>query len=658
MKMLKNSFLGIVAILTISACGPGPGPDAISSHPTLSGQAGSCTTLCHSAQSTISPDPIRTNGTGTAGKHVAHVQSRGIVCDVCHSNYFSQLTHFNGTLDTGNASAGIVNFNLTGPTGSWTTAGRGIGTCSSVACHGPVVMDWYGTAGFTLPSCQTCHTSGFDAALDPVATNGAGTSGKHGIHVTDHAIPCERCHNGYTTDNTHTDGVLNVGDPNVSLVSFDATNPTGTWTNAVGPQTGSCAALDCHNGVTLGWYSTNTWTTPTDCRACHGAPAGTRRQVLAGAATGTGGDFNQQSHHIIDYANRNVEKVSVPADCLVCHDMATHMSGTVRLRNKDNAGQVVVYQPASPASLEPFCLSCHDTGGAATETVPLKPFANGNTLGAGLNVAGNKISGYWNSAFTTHKNNGLTCAGTGAPNTGCHGSNGAINGHGSVSRGLLAQNMTFTIGSSASFNANDYKLCFNCHDNYPAVTKEVVLGYRLGGNYDKVPTVEVPPTPYYTAGIQSLFRDRFIALPANFPAYWLGINQPYNNNFEFAAVPGLIGIQLPLHNFHLLGIEDLGLPSPPNQLTWKYRGDAAQTGRITCTACHNVHGTTNGIRNTYDEFQLTRGTGVSPDLFVTFPGAAALTPIMTLYPFNCAGDCHGANGLTTPMNYWHTPANE
>ena len=346
----------------------------------------------------------------------------------------------NGTLETGKPSVPTVNINVAGIPGTWTnTLGPGAGSCSSVACHGPVVLDWYGTRG--LPDCITCHTG----TLDPVTTNGASMSGKHQLHVGKYNIPCSKCHAAYPDAPGHMSGSLDTGNASVSLVSFDAANPSGMWVHDTGPRTGSCAALVCHNSEIVDWYSTAIWTMPVACSTCHGSATGTRRQVL-----GAGGDFNKESHHVINYAARTSEIIT-DNDCRVCHNMENHTSGTVRLAHKDTS-QVVVYEQSNPASLEPFCLSCHDGNGAADEPSPFKPFSSPNVLGAGLNKAGNKIAGYWNSASTAHKSSGLTCAGAGSPNTGCHGSNRTINMHGSASRGLLAQNMTSPINPTALFN--------------------------------------------------------------------------------------------------------------------------------------------------------------------------------------------------------------
>ena len=386
--------------------------------------------------------------------------------------------------------------------------------------------------------------------------------------------------------------------------------------------------------------------------SCHTATLGSRRPII-----GAGGDFGGNAlvvtHHVAGSADPTASQ------CLVCHDNSSHMSGIVRLRQADT-GTVIPYDPATPSTLEPFCLACHDSNGAiATATnpaAPFSPFADGAAIGTMPYIASRTVASSWNGS-STHRAQGLTCAGTGAAGTGCHGSGGAINMHGSMNSGLLTNRMNFQIPlvSFAAFSADpvgssfaydNYKLCFDCHDSSTALTKEVVLGYLQGGAYD-VPLVA--PTPYFNpAGIQSLFRERYLSDPNDYPPAWGGVNQPYYNDTMFTDG------NMALHNFHLIGFRSILYPQI-NELTWKYRGDPARIGRITCTACHNVHGTEVAtIRSTYPELGLESFTGVGADIYTSiYPFITELT--VTSPPMNCAVGCHGVAGQTS---YWHTPSGE
>ncbi len=374
---------------------------------------------------------------------------------------------------------------------------------------------------------------------------------------------------------------------------------------------------------------------------CHISQVGSRRPVI-----GADGDFASNpavaSHHVAGGSDPTSDQ------CLVCHDLSQHTLGTVLLRNADT-GTTVTYNPAAPSTLEPFCLSCHDADGALLSTLTatgLTPFNDGAALGAMPYQAGITIASSWNGS-STHRSMGLTCAGTGTVNTGCHGRSGTVNAHGSVNRGLLTNTMNFQIPLeslatysagrtvAASYNENNYKLCFDCHANYSTVTKEVVLGFLSGGVYD----IFKEPTPFSTTTQTSQFRD-----------HWNGTASPFYSDTMFNDP------YLALHNYHLLGFESQSAIVPPgvNALQWKYRGDPAMIGRITCTACHNVHGTSVlTIRSTYEALGLQQFTN-GGDVYVSL-GPLLQPGDFLNAPMNCAIDCHGHAGQTS---YWKIPGGE
>ncbi len=189
--------LGIAFAATVlPSCNSNPGPDAISSRKPAA-VAWSCTSTCHNA--TLSPDPLTTNGTGTAGKHVKHVTFLGLDCDRCHLNYGISGTHMNGTLDTENPAINIVSFDFVNPVGFWTNdAGPGTGDCSSLACHGTEVPPWYGA--WTRPDCFVCHYAPIRIRRQITSTGGdfGQNINKVSHHVTGAADPssnqCLVCH--------------------------------------------------------------------------------------------------------------------------------------------------------------------------------------------------------------------------------------------------------------------------------------------------------------------------------------------------------------------------------------------------------------------------------------------------------------------------------
>jgi hypothetical protein len=112
--------------------------------------------------------------------------------------------------------------------------------------------------------------------------------------------------------------------------------------------------------------------------------------------------------------------------------------------------------------------------------------------------------------------------------------------------------------------------------------------------------------------------------------------------------------RMALHNYHLLGFESrpIVVPSGVNALQWMYRGNPAWIGRITCTACHSVHGTTAPtIGGTYELFGLVSVTA-GTDVYVSSGTGSFVNA-----PSNCAVNCHGP-AWPTPSIYWKSPAGE
>ncbi len=594
-------------------------------------------TDCHSINSSI--NPILINGSGTQGKHLNHVSNSGIDCETCHSGYKSTSSHINGSLDAGNSSILITLFNSMNPSGQWTDdTGPGTGSCSSLTCH--IDADWYGTAPF---GCTACHYSG--SAIDPLILNGSGTGGKHLKHVTERGIPCGKCHYNYKSMSTHADGSLDADNSSILITLFDSTNPSGSWTGDTGANTGSCASLACHGGSTVDWYGTGTWTLPA-CDTCHGAAVGTRRQV-----TGAGGDFNRTSHHVLDYTDPSNQLVT-EADCLICHDQSGHMGGKVRLKDKDNTGTQIVYDPEDPSSLEPFCLSCHDSDGATTEGSPLSPFSSSSILGTppyirGLLIEDNWLKTYGHGTKGNHApGDRLTCMGSGSPGTGCHGNGGSINAHGSVNEVIGAKEYKYSL-DSGYYDETWFSLCFDCHSNYPGMTKEDTLGVKAGGNLDNEawlnncsschfsfnPTTNAFP-PYYTGGVTTHFADHD---EAGDP--W-GLNDGAN---PYIPMP----TDNNLHWLHLGMYVSL------------YRG-LSGARLVTCSNCHSVHGSNTPYGAVHDEMGYINVSDGNGNIYGQMKAEAydetdGTPDYLSSYPTYCDMSCHDKTG---PTRSWFSPLTE
>lgn len=602
---------------------------------------GSGCTACHAPGSWI--DPLTTNGTGDRGKHIAHVTKKGIECTVCHTDYNKKPNHGNGVYGKLETDP-IVYYDSSNPSASWDNGGK---VCSGMNCHGSV--GWYATGAI---DCAICHAPG--STYDPLTINGTGLYGKHVKHVSERGMACTKCHYGYTGLTTHANGVLDTMDPATGITFFDATNPSGTWSGDTGPRTGGCASLSCHGPSALGWYGTDSWVLP-DCSVCHRNAIGGRRQVFDtnGDGTGSGGDFNLPSHHVINY-NARTNQIITTADCVMCHDMGVHMGGAVRLKHKDNSGQVVVYDPAQSSSLEPFCLSCHDSNGASVEPgKEFQPFTDPNTLGVIPNTAGITIKDNWVKT-SSHKVQGLTCMGNGQPGTGCHGNNGAINGHGSNNYGLLSRTMNFQINAPSAYNANDYDLCFDCHYYYPGKRKEDILGVRQGGGYD------------YNHGIYT----RSGSIPFGYPPYYIDSVISHFIDSDGRGMDTTKYVRKnQLHWYHL-GIR---LHSSGTNVAsgWLYRGvgsvnDGCTTChpihsaniigmKITCISCHSVHGSNTSYGMVYDEFNITHDADETAGHMGMYRSNMVNAPV-----FCGATLCHcGYSGSGTDHRFYNfNPSNE
>jgi hypothetical protein len=193
MNRHRNRIVAALALVAAAyACDSGRGTDSLYD---LGG--GGCV-QCHNASVAPGMDPLLTNGSGTAGKHVKHVQNRGIACETCHNGYYPLVTHMNGTFDTGNPAVGIVLFDSSNSAGTWTNdTGPGTGSCASVACHGGFQLDWYGAG---LPSCAACHSAAMGSRRQVMGAGGdfGANPARLSHHITGTADPtpaqCEVCH--------------------------------------------------------------------------------------------------------------------------------------------------------------------------------------------------------------------------------------------------------------------------------------------------------------------------------------------------------------------------------------------------------------------------------------------------------------------------------
>ncbi|MDA8077543.1 MAG: CxxxxCH/CxxCH domain-containing protein [Nitrospiraceae bacterium] len=572
-------------------------------------------TACHGGD----PSASQTIGTGS---HGTHVQTYRYDCSLCHATtvsdsrtltsatYVGSLTygyrnHANGWVNVAFWSSIASEGTYAGQSSplNYRAPGTAYAACGNTYCHsngtsvatGAIPSNNSPNWGGVSAVCTSCHN------YSPDYSNG---NPKANSHVQHGLMTCEKCH--WLT--TQTGSAITDYSKHANR-RYDVGNSAGTIIYSYSASGGSCSGP-------FGCHSSSAWGGPpktldfSDCISCHKTAMNSRRQIVDsnGDGTGAGGDFLKTSHHVYPAAGTLQN-----ADCRVCHDTSQHPGGAIRLIDADT-GAIYTYDPANPVTAEPFCLSCHDSNGA---NGTMSPFSDGKALGVTPYRASTDIKNNWNKTYG-HKQKGLTCLGNGNTNTGCHS-----NGHGSANVGLLGRSLTLPNASTKYYRSSDeasYDACFACHSNYQRVTKEAVMGYRQGGNYDV--NGDGPP-PYNILNILTKFRDR----------NGQGSGKVYDDITYFSGQ---------FANLHYYHVQSGG---------WSYRGSVSSS--ISCTACHSVHGSNTQSGWVYDELQYTRYTDTGGDQY----GTMALLNYSQLanHPTNCAFNCHNYFGQTYN---WSDPSGE
>ena len=291
------------------------------------------------------------------GEHMdGQVELNGNACNACHGSATNAAPPVNlaGASDTNSVGVGAHQSHLVGG------AIRGPLGCSS--CH---------VVPAAVTSLGHLDAAPADVSFGVLAVVGGATPS------WDHAT--QQCSNTYCHGAN-----LNAG----------GTNHTPRWTTVDGSQMvcGTChgnpppaphpASNDCATchpatvnadgtiNVAGGTHVNGaTEIDGTNCLACHASAqsAGLVRRQVVGAA----GDFVKTSHHV---TNGTVNQVVAVGDCSACHDQTAHMGladPQVLLRDADGAASVTFN--GQGASLETFCLACHD----ADSEAGVAPFSDG-----------------------------------------------------------------------------------------------------------------------------------------------------------------------------------------------------------------------------------------------------------------------------------------
>ena len=201
-----------------------------------------------------------------------------------------------------------------------------------------------------------------------------------------------------------------------------------------------------------------------DCHAQAQPSSGQYRRQVAG----TGGDFERTSHHVTD---GTTTEIVTAEDCEVCHDQGNHQSNSdpqVLLNDPDlGPGYSITYDNTG-ASIEGFCLGCHDADGSLAYDADSNPVNGYQPFSDGRDPP--DIESDWSTS--SHGTSTVTELTTDKC-LACHGGLDSTltesvtdhNVHGASFPSLLSE----LVANELVANSEE-ALCFACHDGSPAAT--------------------------------------------------------------------------------------------------------------------------------------------------------------------------------------------
>lgn len=424
---------------------------------------------------------------------LARIYSNQIVCSTCHNQHSNTITPFLRTANTEDALC--LNCHSARDIRRYgdNTANRGSHPVG--IAYTPGTDPRFQTTTFPLSAsgkvvCSTCHATHYatsndgnvlrSATVDANCTNCHIERGTRRL-VSHEGLSCTTCHYAHETGSNNILLIRdNITTPTLGIKSvvFTGNTTAANYGDGTTPFNGVCevchtTAVDHYQSASGGTADARHLPSPqkcvnchphnqgfspqTDCFACHNAvtdkpgigPAGGRRQIVdnLGNGTGTGGDFKMTSHHFLG---------SIPTinDCLLCHYMGDHKKGTVKLLDPDQGYlSVITYNPANKASVDDFCLNCHDANGAGGD---LTPFSDNVTVP----VVDKTM---W--LASAHKGKPYGCM-------DCHD-----NGHGSTKRNMLGPYNYSGTGTGTDVTNEEEGFCLTCHGSGGAATVQVHLAF-------------------------------------------------------------------------------------------------------------------------------------------------------------------------------------
>lgn len=389
--------------LVETAFGPDSSP-AVTPHvmlPITIVDAGGCG-ACHGNPPV--DNATRDASTGTfPGSHNKHAGTYGFACTKCHVDN-TTYNHRNSDINMNPAGINGEGTYTKGTSWAQTNSPAPFGTCTNFYCHskgtivatgGAPTVDNPPTWGGTV-NCNSCHTAPPDYANNTPKKN------SHMYHPTE----CQKCHRGTTSDGATITGVARHNNKFYNLSA--SANQFDTYSFAT--TGGTCKNVDCHAAQNGTWGVTTF-----ACLDCH-------KKVIT-KTLGSGGtlrnvttDFKRLSRHVSNStgAAGNAGTLIVTKwDCIVCHMEGQEAAGTtqghtnptnhndagglVNLRNVDTptTGWAInnkSYNEQMRTYQDTFCMTCHDSDGAAGINV--------NATNNGLNLNNTRALTPFNTSDT------------------------------------------------------------------------------------------------------------------------------------------------------------------------------------------------------------------------------------------------------------------
>ncbi len=499
-------------------------------------------------------------------------------------------------------------------------------------------------AALSCVSCHDPHGSGAYRSLRPVPT---GSGAAETVSVTDEAAKnytiassagnyadenyntistqmtdwCSQCHTRYkaASGSGHTDSgdaifAYRHATDNVSCVRCHVAHGTSaTMTPLAGTRVqfpdGATAASD--NGrssllrldnrlICYACHVNSSGTVDNSlCVACHNQPLSARRQII-----GAGADFELTSHHVNGIVQND--------DCIVCHNNNSHQSGTVNLLNVDN-GSAIIYDN-TPASLEPFCLACHDGNGAGG----FSPFSDAIMPPVVDQTA-------WNAA--SHQN--ITSC------SGCH-----TNGHGSNKVSILDPWDAAASGAvPGDPMLEEEGFCYRCHGASGPAAVDIQAQFAQpshhnisvvdpDGEYMECTTCH---NPHLANGANKLANPDTGAA-----TLWAGSQEDFCQTCHDGVPPG--GITFP-GTTNCTGYDKSTFVGSTHDNIAS--GPAGTTD--SCRACHDQHGSPN-LSTLLTNYDLA-ARGPSNDKSITFQMRNDAAGAVTIDTMRVAWDAGGGAGI-------------